>query len=127
MYENLIQDEYGRRLTGMSSRPNIRMFVITIMLSRCNNLLTRGLLILKPPEHLRFIARCLAGLVTEAFLHFDWGLAENLARYGQATPPLYTLEHVTCPVVLAWAENDLLADPQVRNRPAGETTDRQTE
>ena len=54
--------------------------------------------------------------VAEAFVHFDWGLAENLVRYGQAAPPPYSLEHVTCPVVLAWSDNDLLADPQVGYR-----------
>ena len=58
-------------------------------------------------------------------MHFDWGLAENLVRYGQTTPPPYTLEHVTCPVVLAWSDNDLLADPQVRRGVRGSPTPKQ--
>ncbi|XP_043240495.1 lipase 3-like isoform X2 [Amphibalanus amphitrite] len=48
----------------------------------------------------------------EKFLHFDWGKEENIARYGQATPPEYDLSFVTCPVSLFWSDNDLLADPE---------------
>ncbi|XP_037086521.1 lipase 3-like isoform X2 [Pollicipes pollicipes] len=48
----------------------------------------------------------------KAFVHFDWGKDENMRRYGQATPPEYSLNKVTCPVSLFWSDNDLLADPQ---------------
>ena len=51
---------------------------------------------------------------SEKFLHFDWGKEENMARYGQETPPEYDLSYVTCPVSLFWSDNDLLADPEVR-------------
>ncbi|XP_037071346.1 lipase 3-like [Pollicipes pollicipes] len=49
---------------------------------------------------------------SKKFSHFDWGSEENMQRYGQRTPPEYTLDRVTCPVALIWADNDLLADPQ---------------
>ena len=55
-------------------------------------------------------------MFAEKFVHFDWGTEENIARYGQATPPEYDLGYVTCPVSLFWSDNDLLADPEVSSR-----------
>jgi len=48
---------------------------------------------------------------SKKFLHFDWGRKENMIRYGQEKPPEYSLDKVTCPVVLCWSDNDILADP----------------
>ncbi|KAA0203257.1 hypothetical protein HAZT_HAZT009254 [Hyalella azteca] len=37
---------------------------------------------------------------------FDFGVAENRRCYGRATPPVYDLSKILCPVAVYWAEND---------------------
>ncbi|CAL1280059.1 unnamed protein product [Larinioides sclopetarius] len=45
------------------------------------------------------------------FAKYDFGKEENIARYGQKTPPEYDLSMITVPVAVIWASNDNLADP----------------
>lgn len=45
------------------------------------------------------------------FQQFDYGQAENQRRYGQALPPSYSLERISTPVALFYANNDWLAGP----------------
>jgi len=49
----------------------------------------------------------------EEFRRFDYGSKGNLQRYGQEEPPTYDLSQVKAPVYLYYADNDLLAPPQV--------------
>lgn len=51
---------------------------------------------------------------TGEFCHYDFGWFHNLCRYGQTTPPDYSLSEVKAPIVLFWSKNDYLADPEVR-------------
>jgi len=44
------------------------------------------------------------------FQRFDYGREKNLYIYGQPTPPQYSLELVTTPVVLLWGKNDNIVD-----------------
>ncbi|GFR95701.1 lipase, partial [Elysia marginata] len=46
------------------------------------------------------------------FQHFDYGERENLARYGQKTPPVYDPSKVKVPVAIFRGGNDWLADNQ---------------
>ncbi|XP_046459313.1 gastric triacylglycerol lipase-like [Daphnia pulex] len=45
----------------------------------------------------------------DSFLHFDYGSAENLKRYGTTYPPEYNLTKVTVPVYLVYGDNDPFA------------------
>lgn len=65
-----------------------------------------------------------AGAATDQLLHYaqevnsgefrewDFGLLENLQRYGNANPPEYPLERITCPIALHYGNNDWLAAVQ---------------
>ena len=46
------------------------------------------------------------------FQAYDHG-KHNEEFYGQATPPLYSLDIITAPVATYWSLNDWLADPSV--------------
>ncbi|GFX98846.1 gastric triacylglycerol lipase [Trichonephila clavipes] len=50
-------------------------------------------------------------MIESDFAKFDYGKRENIARYGQATPPKYNLSSITTPVALISGLNDNLADP----------------
>ncbi|KAF2359430.1 Alpha/Beta hydrolase fold [Trinorchestia longiramus] len=43
---------------------------------------------------------------------FDYGVEENLRRYGTRVPPQYKLEKITCPVAIMWSQNDIIVTPQ---------------
>ena len=48
------------------------------------------------------------------FQMYDYGSANrNMQHYKQRTPPSYHVERMSTDVVLFWAQNDWLADPQV--------------
>lgn len=51
------------------------------------------------------------------FQKFDYGLLNNLNRYGSAEPPSYNLNQITAPIALFYSENDLLAHVEVRDFP----------
>lgn len=52
------------------------------------------------------------GVNTDAFQMFDYGSAnENMAHYGQPTPPQYNLANFNVPVVTYTGNRDFLADP----------------
>ena len=44
---------------------------------------------------------------------YDFGKRENRERYGQDTPPIYSIEKITAPVAAYWSENDWMAAPEV--------------
>ncbi|XP_041453357.1 gastric triacylglycerol lipase-like [Lytechinus variegatus] len=46
------------------------------------------------------------------FQMYDYGVAGNMARYNQSTPPLYNPEGMTTPVSIFWGDKDYLADPK---------------
>ena len=48
------------------------------------------------------------------FCMYDFGKRENRERYGQDTPPVYSIEKITAPVAAYWSENDWMAAPEVR-------------
>lgn len=45
-------------------------------------------------------------------VRFDYGITENLIRYGQATPPAYPLENIRAPVAVYQGLGDIFADPE---------------
>jgi lysosomal acid lipase/cholesteryl ester hydrolase len=45
------------------------------------------------------------------FAKFDYGLVENLVKYGSISPPEWDLSKITVPVYLFWSQNDVFADP----------------
>ncbi|XP_077531280.1 lipase 1-like [Haemaphysalis longicornis] len=45
-------------------------------------------------------------------VRYDYGAIKNMARYGQATPPVYPLEKITAPVALFRGMGDIIADPK---------------
>jgi len=46
------------------------------------------------------------------FCMYDFGKRENRERYGQDTPPVYSIEKITAPVAAYWSENDWMAAPE---------------
>lgn len=44
---------------------------------------------------------------------YDYGKRQNREKYGQDTPPVYSIDKVTAPVAAYWSENDWLSAPQV--------------
>ncbi|KAK8733259.1 hypothetical protein OTU49_006552, partial [Cherax quadricarinatus] len=50
-------------------------------------------------------------ILAGVFQKYDYGPINNLIHYGQETPPLYDLSHVSAPVGLFWGNTDWLADP----------------
>jgi len=53
------------------------------------------------------------GVQSGRFREFDFGDEQrNIDEYGVASPPEYSLQHVTCPVLLYWGENDWLTQPE---------------
>ncbi|XP_050352929.1 lipase 3-like [Nymphalis io] len=55
-------------------------------------------------------------VVSNDFNKFDYGLSENLLRYGKSRPPSYTLEQISAPVSLFYSEADWLAHPDDVNK-----------
>ncbi|GFT96351.1 hypothetical protein NPIL_66411 [Nephila pilipes] len=53
-----------------------------------------------------------AQMIEADFAKFDYGKKGNIARYGQATPPVYDISKITTPVALLSGLNDNLADPK---------------
>jgi lysosomal acid lipase/cholesteryl ester hydrolase len=49
------------------------------------------------------------GVNSGKFRMYDWGLVENMQRYGSASPPDYNLNQVTARVFLHYGDNDWLA------------------
>ena len=49
---------------------------------------------------------------TDRFQMMDFGVIENLKRYGQVSPPLYDPSRIRVPVGLFWSIIDTLADPE---------------
>jgi len=54
-------------------------------------------------------------VIGQTFQAYDFGAAENQARYGQSTPLVYDLTKVTCPVYIFWGANDKASAPAVNN------------
>lgn len=51
--------------------------------------------------------------LSKKFQMYNYGSAsENMAHYGQDTPPVYNVTAMTVPVALYYAQNDWLADPE---------------
>ncbi|XP_043497848.1 lipase 3-like [Polistes fuscatus] len=48
------------------------------------------------------------GIVTGSFRKFDYGINQNLKRYGSTQPPKYNLKKVNVPVAIFYGENDSL-------------------
>lgn len=48
------------------------------------------------------------------FRQYDYGIIQNLAIYGQLSPPPYNLSAVTAPTALYYAQNDFFSDVSVR-------------
>ncbi|XP_026279847.1 lipase 3-like isoform X2 [Frankliniella occidentalis] len=48
----------------------------------------------------------------QGFQQYDYGTAENLARYGQERPPRYNVSNIVVPSRLYYGMNDLLAVPR---------------
>ncbi|KYQ53685.1 Lipase 3 [Trachymyrmex zeteki] len=46
------------------------------------------------------------------FRNYDYGTAENCKRYKQETPPSYDVKKITVPMILFYAENDMVAAKQ---------------
>lgn len=42
------------------------------------------------------------------FRKFDYGMFENLRRYGQNEPPAYKVKNIKVPIILHYGGNDLL-------------------
>lgn len=53
------------------------------------------------------------GINSDKFRRFDYGIKENMKRYGSENPPDYDLTKVTAPVGVFWSENDWLAVKEV--------------
>ncbi|KAK3766647.1 hypothetical protein RRG08_042426 [Elysia crispata] len=51
------------------------------------------------------------GIKSNRFQHFDHGVIENLWRYGQRTPPLYSPSNIKVPVAFFSGGEDSLSDP----------------
>lgn len=56
------------------------------------------------------IAHFAQAMGADSFQRYDYGLAGNLAAYGQATPPQYNMSGLAVPTALFVAADDLLAD-----------------
>jgi pimeloyl-ACP methyl ester carboxylesterase len=54
-------------------------------------------------------------VLTGSFSQYDYGLMENMKRYGSSTPPNYNWRNVNVPVLLFWGNNDNIIVPQVIN------------
>lgn len=53
-------------------------------------------------------------LLTGKFQKFDYGLIDNMKRYGTIHPPDYNLANVKLPVYLHYGATDMFVDVQVR-------------
>lgn len=51
--------------------------------------------------------------ISDTFGQFDFGGELNLKHYGNITPPQYNLKSIKVPVVLIYADNDLISNPTV--------------
>lgn len=49
------------------------------------------------------------GVNSGKFRQYDYGMLENLNRYGSINPPDYPLENIRCPIALHYSDNDWLA------------------
>lgn len=49
------------------------------------------------------------GVNSGKFRQYDYGMLENLSRYGSISPPDYPLEKIRCPIALHYSDNDWLA------------------
>lgn len=60
----------------------------------------------------QLVSRYGQSLDSPVFKKYDFGSSnENLAHYGNATPPVYNLSKVTTPVVITYGLNDHVIDP----------------
>lgn len=53
------------------------------------------------------------------FRNYDYGPADNIAKYGTAVPPDYPLNNVNCPVAIFYAVNDWLTSADSTERLIG--------
>ena len=53
---------------------------------------------------------------TGKFRKFDYGVADNVEKYGQEQPPEYNLSNVSVPVDLYYGTDDIISTPQVGYR-----------
>jgi hypothetical protein len=51
---------------------------------------------------------------SDKFQKYNFGENENLIKYGQSTPPNYSLSKTTLPVYMYYTDRDNLATPFVR-------------
>ncbi|KAJ8706423.1 hypothetical protein PYW08_011049 [Mythimna loreyi] len=51
------------------------------------------------------------GILSKDFRKFDYGVRENLERYGVGVPPSYDLKKIVAPVYMFCSESDWLAHP----------------
>ncbi|XP_047986194.1 lipase 3-like [Leguminivora glycinivorella] len=49
-------------------------------------------------------------IVSGKFRQFDYGVAENMHRYGSRDPPDYELENINAPVAVIYSDGDWLSD-----------------
>lgn len=58
---------------------------------------------------LRQITHYGQGMQSGRFAHYDYGLIQNIRRYGSRFPPNYRLQNVRAPINLVYSANDLMA------------------
>lgn len=61
---------------------------------------------------LQNMAHWAQGILGAPFAHYDYGTDGNMAKYGQATAPLYNLSSMTVRTALFAGSHDYLADPK---------------
>ncbi|XP_075230258.1 uncharacterized protein LOC142329474 [Lycorma delicatula] len=59
---------------------------------------------LKTYEHLAQVYK------SGKFQKYDYGAKGNIEKYGQSTPPLYKLENIQTPIIIAYGKNDGFLD-----------------
>ena len=54
---------------------------------------------------------CILGIQSGKFAHFDLGKSGNIKKYGQETPPEFSIEAMNVPIASYWSQDDWMAQP----------------
>ena len=54
---------------------------------------------------------CILGIQSGKFAHFDLGKNGNIKKYGQETPPEFSIEAMHVPIASYWSQDDWMAQP----------------
>ena len=54
---------------------------------------------------------CILGIQSGKFAHFDLGKIGNIKKYGQETPPEFSIEAMNVPIASYWSQDDWMAQP----------------